>query len=181
MAETGNNNMPWYAVRLFGCRALRAKAFFEEKGIECFVPMNYCEKEDTLGRKQQRLVPVVNNLVFIRKQMTDIELQTMIQESGMKMAVMTRTRGKTDYYEIPAIQMNEFQIMCNPDVHLRQFISPEEAQLKLGSQVMVSHGPLKGLTGKLVRQSHKYYLLKEVPGMAVMLKVTRWCCKPVHQ
>ena len=53
----------------------------------------------------------------------------------------------------------------------------EEAKLKKGTRVLVTHGPLKGLTGKLVRQSKKYYLLKEVPGMAVMIKVTRWCCK----
>jgi hypothetical protein len=45
----------------------------------------------------------------------------------------------------------------------------------------VTNGPLKGLTGKLVRQSRKYYLLKEVPGMAVMIKVTRWCCKPLEE
>ncbi|MBF1448720.1 MAG: UpdY protein, partial [Prevotella oris] len=33
------------------------------------------------------------------------------------------------------------------------------------------------LTGRLVRSNKKYYLLKEVPGMAIMIKVTRWCCE----
>jgi putative updY protein len=28
-----------------------------------------------------------------------------------------------------------------------------------------------------VRSNKKYYLLKEIPGMAIMLKVTRWCCE----
>jgi hypothetical protein len=73
--------------------------------------------------------------------------------------------------------MYEFQVMCNPDLLIGKYMSEEEAKLKKGSPVLVTHGPLKGLTGKLVRQSHKYYLLKEVPGMAVMIKVTRWCCK----
>ena len=56
-------------------------------------------------------------------------------------------------------------------------LSADEARHKAGSMVEVCHGPLKGLTGRLVRENHKYFLLKEVPGMGVMLKVTRWCCK----
>ena len=60
---------------------------------------------------------------------------------------------------------------------MEKYIDENEAKLKPGAKVLVHHGPLKGLTGRLVRQSGKYYLLKEVPGMAVMLKVTKWCCK----
>jgi len=40
----------------------------------------------------------------------------------------------------------------------------------------VKRGPLQGLSGKLVRANKNYYLLKDVPGMAVLLKVTKWCC-----
>jgi ribosomal protein L24 len=60
------------------------------------------------------------------------------------------------------------------------FLSAEEAQLKVGDPVLVAHGPLKGITGRLVRQNKKYFLLKEVPGMGVMVKVSRWCCKPIQ-
>lgn len=73
--------------------------------------------------------------------------------------------------------MKEFMIMCNPELTEKKYIDEQEAKLKPGAKVLVHHGPLKGLTGRLVRQSGKYYLLKEVPGMAVMLKVTKWCCK----
>jgi len=55
-------------------------------------------------------------------------------------------------------------------------VSEQEAKLKQGARVIVKYGPLKGLSGRLVRQSKKYFLLKEVPGMGVMLKVSRWCC-----
>ena len=60
---------------------------------------------------------------------------------------------------------------------MRKYISGDEAKLKVGSPVTVKYGPLKGLNGKLVRQSKKYYLLKEVPGVGVMIKVSRWCCQ----
>ena len=77
--------------------------------------------------------------------------------------------------------MYDFYVMCNPDLLINKYMSEEEAKLKKGTRVLVTNGPLKGLTGKLVRQSRKYYLLKEVPGMAVMIKVTRWCCKPMEE
>ena len=53
--------------------------------------------------------------------------------------------------------------------------------MKVGAPVLVKFGPLKGLTGKLVRSNKKYYLLKEVPGLGVMLKVSRWCCVPMEE
>ena len=96
------------------------------------------------------------------------------------MAVIKKSRESIDYYEIPAKQMYEFQMMCNPEIEMRKYLSETEAKLKKGSPVLVKYGPLKGLTGKLVRSSKKYYLLKEVPGMAVMLKVSRWCCTPIE-
>ena len=67
-------------------------------------------------------------------------------------------------------------MMCNPEVELRKYVSEQEAKLKAGTPVVVKYGPLKGLSGKLVRSNKKYYLLKEVPGLGVMLKVSRWCC-----
>ena len=76
--------------------------------------------------------------------------------------------------------MFEFQAMCNPDILMKQFVSEEQAKLKKGTPVIVTHGPLKGLKGKLVRADRKYYLLKEVPGIGVMLKVTKWCCKALE-
>ena len=64
---------------------------------------------------------------------------------------------------------------------MRKFLSSEEARMKAGDEVLVKFGPLKGMSGRLVRSSKKYYLLKEVPGIGVMLKVSRWCCVPMEE
>ncbi|MBQ1853556.1 MAG: UpdY protein, partial [Prevotella sp.] len=100
-----------------------------------------------------------------------------LYDSNFKLSVI-RKLDSNDYYEIPARQMKEFRIMCNPEIELKQYLSDQEARMKPGSRVFVKFGPLKGLSGRLVRISKKYYLLKEVPGMAVALKVGRWCCVP---
>jgi hypothetical protein len=97
------------------------------------------------------------------------------------MSVIRKTADDPAYYEIPAKQMMEFQMMCNPDITIREYLTEQEARMKVGTEVLVKFGPLKGLSGRLVRISKKYYLLKEVPGMGVALKVSRWCCVPIDE
>jgi transcription antitermination factor NusG len=110
--------------------------------------------------------------------MDDKELQSLLEDRYQgHFYIIRKSRGSIVFYQIPARQMQEFMIMCNPDLLMKKFLSESEAKLKKGDRVVVTHGPLKGLSGRLVRSSGKYYLLKEIPGMAVMMKVTRWCCQ----
>ena len=170
---------PWYAIRLFSNSQAKVGDYFKENGVEYFIPMQYRDYMDENGRHRRKLRPVVSNLIFVKKTIRQQYMAELISRCQHKMSVITRDRTTRDYYEIPAKQMYEFQAMCNPDIEMRKFLSSEEAKLKVGTPVLVSHGPLKGLTGRLVRQNHKYFLLKEVPGLGVMLKVSRWCCKPL--
>ena len=175
------DNNPWYVIRLFSFRLKNVESFFEEKGLEYFVPMHYEDVLDENGHPHQVLKPVVGNLVFVKKTMTQNEMRAIVAETEFKMSVYRKNQESSDYYEIPAKQMFDFQMMCNPEMVNHKFMSEDEAKLKKGTPVLVKYGPLSGLTGKLVRSSKKYYLLKEVPGLAVMLKVTRWCCVPIEE
>ena len=176
----GEDKAPWYAIRLFSNNQMRVGEFFKEQGMEFFIPMQYRIYEDEQGRPKKKLRPVVSNLIFVKKTMTNQAMQELVRKSQYKMSVITRDRQTREYYEIPAKQMFEFRAMCNPEIEMRKYVSAEEARHKVGAMVMVSHGPLKGLTGRLVRENRKYFLLKEVPGIGVMLKVTRWCCKVIQ-
>ncbi len=170
---------PWYAIRLFTSNQLKVGDYCKEHGLEFFIPMQYRFYEDENGRPKRKLRPVVSNLIFVKKPESAALMKEMVTQGEFKMSVITKDKQTREYYEIPAKQMFEFKAMCNPEIELRKYLSQEEARLKVGTPVLVCHGPLKGLTGRLVRQSHKYYLLKEVPGIGVMLKVSRWCCKPM--
>ena len=105
----------------------------------------------------------------------------LMDESPYTMFAIRKNKESRDLYEIPARQMYEFRMMCNPEIELREYLSEEEAKMKPGSPVLVKFGPLKGMTGRLVRKSKKYYLLKEIPGIGVMLKISRWCCVPLEE
>ena len=166
---------PWYALRLYSVRHKAVSKWLEEQSIEFFVPMHYVDIE-LEGRVKHILRPVVSNLVFVKKSMTEKAFRQFVFNSPYKMSVITKSRENREFCEIPAREMQEFRMMCNPEVELRKYVSEQEAKLKAGTPVMVKYGPLKGLSGKLVRSNKKYYLLKEVPGLGVMLKVSRWCC-----
>ncbi len=175
------NSTPWYAVRLFVNSQQKVADYFKENGIDIFIPMQYRVYEDENGRPKRKLRPVVSNLLFVKKMLATAQMREMVMKCNFKMSVITKDRTTREYYEIPAKQMMEFMAMCNPEIEMRKYLSSEEARLKVGTPVLVTHGPLKGLSGRLVRQSHKYYLLKEVPGIGVMLKVSRWCCQPMEE
>lgn len=169
---------PWYAIRLFTSCQNGVSEALKEYGLECFIPMEYVNV-DMEKQSQVKLRPVVHNLLFLKKTRTEHEIRTILSTLPFHLSVIRKERESSHFYEIPAWQMFEFQIMCDPDILTRKFLSEDNAKLKAGIPVVVQYGPLKGMTGKLVRSNKKYFLLKVLPGLGVMLKVSRWCCRPL--
>lgn len=174
-----DDQAPWYSIKLFSPKLTAIRDWATEKGLEHFVPMEYADILDHDNHRRRVLRPIVHNLLFVKKTMTENEFKAIVSTSPYPMSVFRKDRDSREYYEISAKEMREFRIMCNPEIELRKYLSEEEAELKAGTPVFVKYGPLKGLSGKLVRANKKYFLMKEVPGMAVMLKVARWCCTPL--
>lgn len=181
-ALNDNDNTPWFGVQLFGLKSKDLSAYLSEKKIESFIPMQQVVFIDAEGKRRHDLRPVISNLIFIKKVVDDKLLTATIDEYYKgHYYIIRKERGSREFYQIPSRQMKEFMIMCNPDLLMKKYLSEQEAKLKKGDRVKVTHGPLKGLDGRLVRTSGKYYLLKEIPGMAVMIKVTRWCCEKIEE
>lgn len=169
----------WYAIRLYNNTLEEAQSFFSEKGFETFIPMTYDETKDTNGKIKRSLKPVIRNIIFIKQNAEPQSFKKAIAQCELKISVFTKPDMPQEYYCIPHDQMYEFRLMCNPELSTKQFISTEEAKMKAGTPVLVKFGPLKGLKGKLVRSNKKYFLLKEIPGISMMIKVSRWCCTPI--
>lgn len=174
------DTLPWFAVRLFMAKPQLVMDYLDEQHLHYFIPMEYVDVEDKDHHIRQQLRPVVRNLVFIKKSKPEKTIRQLLTDAPFKSSVIRKSKDDSRYYEIPAKQMFEFQAMCNPEIAMRKFLSEEQAKLKPGTPVYVKYGPLKGLSGRLVRSNKKYFLLKEIPCMGVMLKVARWCCKPLQ-
>lgn len=178
--QSEEDTLPWFAVRLFMTKPQLVMDYLDEQHLPYFIPMEYVDVEDKDHRIRHQLRPVVRNLVFIKKSQPEKIIRQLLTEAPFKSSVIRKSKDDSRYYEIPAKQMFEFQAMCNPEIAMRKFLSEEQAKLKPGTPVYVKYGPLKGLSGRLVRSNKKYFLLKEIPCMGVMLKVARWCCKPLQ-
>lgn len=175
-----NDGFPWYAIRLFTKSLKDVKAYFESFGYECFVPMEYVEIMKPEGGMGHILKPVMRNFLFVKQTMDNDTFKKSVLNAKFKISVIRKIDDNSQLALIPSKQMYDFRLMCNPEITLRKFLTEKEAQLKVGNKVFVKYGPMKGMTGRLVRSNKKYYLLKEVPGMGVMLKVSHWCCVAIE-
>lgn len=175
------NAVSWHAVKLFAVRQKDVADYFSGCGLESFIPMCRHDFVDGEGRRRHDIRPVVTNLIFVKAAFGVRRMLAIYSGYPRRLFVMRKSKDNPELYNIPDRQMREFILMCNPELGMKKFLSESEAKLKKGQRVVVDYGPLKGLSGCLVRQSHKYFLLKDVPGMAVMIKVSRWCCRPVEE
>ena len=178
-----DDGRPWYGVRLFSRRLKEVWESLAGCGMDFFVPMHGVDTQDASGRIRHAVRPVVSNLLFLKKTLPGRGMDDFVNSSPYGMSIIRSVDPASGLYvnaEISAGQMRDFIIMCNPELAVRKFMGEREAALKPGTLVAVHHGPLRGVTGKLVRAGKKYYLLKDIPGIAVAIQVSRWCCEPLQ-
>lgn len=168
---------PWYVIHTFNCYELKIGDFLRQKGLVYFIPMEYKVKKLEGGKIKKKLVPVIHNLLFVQKSMSEKKLKRIFAECSLPI-YFQRKENSCEYYEIRPREMQLFMLMCDPSNESHRFVSLTDAVLKLGSEVNVAYGPFKGVRGKLVRYHKQYYVLNIMVGVGVMLKVSRWCCKP---
>ena len=172
-----DNTSPWCVIHTFNCYELKIGDFLKEKGVAYFIPMEYRVKKIDGCKVKKRLVPVVHNLVFVQMSMSEKELRRALVECFIPMYFHCK-ENSSRCYEIGNKEMQQFMLMCDPDYENHRFISLTEATLKVGSEVDVVYGPFKGVRGRLLRYHKQYYVLNAMMGVGVMIKVSRWCCRP---
>jgi hypothetical protein len=83
-------------------------------------------------------------------------------------------------YEISNREMFEFRMLCDPSYDQSVIVQEGQEDAEIGKEVIVMHGQFAGVRGRLCRKQHKYWFIKTVAGISVMLRITRWYCKPVN-
>ena len=174
--EINVERLPWYAIRTFNCQEQKVSRYLFQNGYIHFIPMNFIKKVTEDEQVKKILVPAVHNLLFVRKKGTQEEMMKMFSECDIPVSVF-RQPGVRDYYEIPAREMIELRMLCDPEFETSVYLTEGEAEAMVGKKVRVVVGPFKGLVGKLVRKNKLYYFLKTVVGMGVMVRVSRWYCE----
>lgn len=168
----------WYVLYTFNCNELKISDYLKSKGLSHFIPMMYVEKFTREGKRKRLLVPVVHNMIFVRKDESTGNLLKCLVEAPVSVRVLRKDHSM-ELYEIPDRDMVEFRTLCDPDFADSHFMSSSEAEAKPGKTVEVVHGPFKGMTGKLHRVHNKFYFIKTLAGLGVMIRISRWYCRTV--
>lgn len=171
----------WLVIRTFNRKEMEVGAFLKAKGLTYFIPMTYKEKVVNNELKPRRiLIPVIHNYVFLQKPDGDSDIRLLLTECRIPLTLM-KNKGDDHVSEIPNKDMTDFRLLCDPDFGRtpKEFLDAEEAEVKPGREVEIVHGPFAGIRGKLHKNSQKYWFIKTVGGVSVMLRISRWYCKVV--
>ena len=169
----------WVVVRTFNRKEMEVSSFLRENGLNHFIPMTYRERVRTAGEKPQKvLVPVIHNYVFLEKSLDEVSLRSKLAECRVPVHLMQQ-KGDDHISEIPEREIVEFRLLCDPDYSKTpaEFLEAEEGDALPGKEVEIVHGQFKGLHGKLHKKNQKYWFVKTVGGVSVMLRISRWYCK----
>lgn len=143
----------WFAMSAPYRRELKAKAFLEGKGIECFVPMTRAIVEKRSGIKTRQLVPAIHNLIFVHTSKTIIqEAKTMCE------FLQYRTKphnGKNVPIIVPDKEMQQFIAVTQALSEKLLYLNLDEIDLEKGTRIRIHGGVLDGTEGLFVKLKGK--------------------------
>ena len=152
----------WFVLRVSYERIIKAKAFVEAKGFECYVPMRYKEvkKHD---KKRIITEPLLPSFLFVH--VTAEQVETLIHDNKV---VTNESRALLSYYFDHTIHRQD-NSYCNPPLTIQNEamnnfirltsiknphiipITSDNIQFKLGDNVVVTEGKFKGIHGRVAR------------------------------
>lgn len=160
----------WFAMSATYGRELKAKAFLESKHIKCFVPMRYEIVRDKILGKTRKLIPAINNLIFVY---TTKERIQVLKSTIEYLQYLTKpVGGKNIPIIVPEYQMQQFIAACNTYNDNIIYLSPDEINLEKGTPVKIVGGVFDNIEGTFIKvdKSRKKRVVVMIQGItAVML------------
>lgn len=143
-----NKDQFWFAMSTPYGNELKAKGYLDRLNITNFIPMCYAISEKR-GRKEQKLIPAVKNLLFV------YATKEVIQQAKLRFKYLQYhtkpEQGRNVPIVVPDEQMKHFiAIASTNEEHLRYFTS-SEINLTKGTKVRIHGGPLDGVEGVFVK------------------------------
>lgn len=148
-----DSSAAWFAMSAPYRRELKAKAFLEGRGIECFVPMTRVIVEKRGGTKTRQLVPAIHNLIFVHTS------KTIIQEAKTRCEFLQyRTKphnGKNVPIIVPDKEMQQFIAVTQALSEKLLYLNLDEIDLEKGTRIRIHGGVLDGTEGLFVKLKGK--------------------------
>ena len=152
----------WFVLRVSYGRIIKAKAFVETKGFECYVPMRYKEVRKQ-GKKRIITESLLPSFLFVHA--TAEQVDSLLQDKSIKAfenkALLSYYYDHTSHCE-NAPTKNPPLIISDADmdnfIHLTSIHNPhiipvtsENIKYKLGDNVVITDGEFKDIRGRVAR------------------------------
>lgn len=155
-------NKQWFVLRVSYGRIIKAKAFIEAKGLECYVPLRYKEVRKQ-GKKRIIPIPLLPSFIFVYA--TAEQVETLLHDNKV---VANESKSLLSYYFNHTIHLQD-NPNRNPPLIIRDeamnnfirltsiknphiiHVTSNNIQFKLGDNVVVTEGEFNGVHGRVAR------------------------------
>ena len=163
----------WFVLRVSYGRVIKAKAFVETKGLECYVPMRYKEVKKQ-GKKRIITEPLLPSFLFVYAAVEQVN--SLLQDKNIKVlenrALLSFYYDHTSHCEnepnknpplvISNAAMDNFiRLTSIKNSHIIP-VTSDRIQLKLGDYVVVTEGEFKDVQGRVARISGQQRVVVEL-------------------
>ena len=168
-----SGNKQWFVLRVTYGRIIKAKAFVEAKGVECYVPLRYKEIRKQ-GKRRIITEPLIPSFIFVHASAEQVD--SLLQDKSIKplenrallsyyydhTALCEKSPTKNPPLVISDSAMNKF-------IHLTSIHNPhiipvtsENIKYKLGDEVVITDGEFKDIRGRVARIAGQQRVLVEL-------------------
>ena len=157
-----SENKQWFVLRVSYGRILKAKAFVEAKGLECYIPLRYKEVKKQ-GKKRIITEPLLSSFLFVHATAEQVETLIHSNKVGTKesRALLCyyfdhTTYGQDNPERNPPLTIrdkamdNFIKLTSIKNPHVIP-VTSENIQFKLGDEIVVIEGEFKGIHGRVAR------------------------------
>lgn len=166
-------NKQWFVLRVSYGRIIKAKAFIEAKGLECYVPMRYKEVRKQ-GKKRIITEPLLSSFLFVYA--TAEQVETLLHDNNV---VANESRALLSYYFDHTIHRQD-NPDCNPPLTIRDKVmnnfikltsiknphiipvTTDIIKFKMGDEVVVTDGEFKDIHGRVARIAGQQRVVVEI-------------------
>lgn len=162
----------WFPLRIYypgPKKILWVKAFFDQQGINNFVPMQWVIRNNEKGNPSRRLVPAITNLIIIQAyegQLTELKEKYTDELHNVEYRRDQLHNGKWSApITVPDREMNRFMGVVTDNEDSLTYIDPEVLEGKKGRNVRVVAGQFKGAEGMLLRIDNNRHVVVQLHGL----------------
>ena len=156
----------WFPMRVTYQREMKVKGELDRLGIENFVPMRYKVVDEE--NPKRKLVPAINNLIFVRSTQERISgLKTKNEVLEPLRYMMDRMASREHaVMTVADRQMENFMRVASRTDDSVMFLDDESVVGKEGKRVEIMGGAFEGVTGVIRRVKRCKRVVVELEGIA---------------